>query len=119
MALGYVLLNIDFENGTPSTKLGPQMGMEPRSLTRTLKSMEEKGLICRQADPNDKRMVRICLTELGIEMRELSKASVLHFNQTIQSKIGKKKLANFFDTMSEINTILETEQIFENEKINS
>ncbi len=71
-------------------------------------------------DPNDKRMVRICLTELGIEMRELSKASVLHFNQTIQSKIGKKKkLANFFDTMSEINTILETEQIFENEKINS
>ena len=42
MSIGYVLLNIDRE-GTPSTKLGPKMGMESRSLTRTLKGMEEMG----------------------------------------------------------------------------
>ena len=119
MALGYVLLNIDFENGTPSTKLGPQMGMEPRSLTRTLKSMEKKGLIYRESDKKDKRMVRIFLSELGMEMRELSKKSVIHFNKTIQAKIDKKKLDAFFDAMSEINSILETENIFENEQINS
>ena len=44
MAIGYTLLNID-KDGTPSTKLGPKMGMEPRSLTRMIKSLEENGLI--------------------------------------------------------------------------
>ena len=44
MAIGYALLNIDKE-GTPSTKLGPKMGMEPRSLTRMIKSLEKKGWI--------------------------------------------------------------------------
>lgn len=118
MALGYVLLNIDLEEGTPSTKLGPKMGMEARSLTRTLKSMEEKGLIYRESDLSDKRMVRIFLTDLGKEMREISKNSVIHFNETIQSKLGKKKLNAFFEAMSEINTLLETEEIFENETVN-
>ena len=42
MATGYVLLNIDKELGTPSTALGPKMGMEATSLSRILKSMEEK-----------------------------------------------------------------------------
>ena len=32
MSIGYALLNID-KDGTPSTKLGPKMGMEARSLT--------------------------------------------------------------------------------------
>ncbi len=48
MATGFTLLSIDPENGTPSTSLGPKMGMEATSLSRTLKSMEEKGLIERR-----------------------------------------------------------------------
>ena len=61
MSIGQVLLNIDKE-GTPSTKLGPKMGMEPRSLTRMLKSLEAKGLIFKKSDKIDKRMVRVFLT---------------------------------------------------------
>ena len=48
MAIGFALLSIDKEGGTPSTTLGPKMGMEATSLTRTLKSLEEKGLIIRR-----------------------------------------------------------------------
>ena len=40
MAMAFVLLTIDKENGTPSTALGPKMGMEPTSLSRILKSMD-------------------------------------------------------------------------------
>ena len=53
MASGFALLSIDPENGTPSTSLGPKMGMEATSLSRTLKSMEEKGLIVRKKNPAD------------------------------------------------------------------
>ena len=62
MATGYVLLNIDKE-GTPSTKLAPKMGMEPRSLTRMIKTLEENGLIEKKSDDFDKRLVKIFLTK--------------------------------------------------------
>jgi DNA-binding MarR family transcriptional regulator len=73
MATGFALLSMDKNIGTPSTSLGPQMGMEATSLTRTLKSMEEKGLIIRKKNPDDGRGVLIYLTELGKEKRDLSK----------------------------------------------
>jgi DNA-binding MarR family transcriptional regulator len=59
MATGFALLSMDKNIGTPSTSLGPQMGMEATSLTRTLKSMEEKGLIIRKKNPDDGRGVLI------------------------------------------------------------
>jgi DNA-binding MarR family transcriptional regulator len=65
MALGFALLSIDKEGGTPSTTLGPKMGMEATSLTRTLKTMEEKGLIIRKKNTDDGRGVLIFLTEFG------------------------------------------------------
>ncbi len=107
MAVGYLLLSIDLENGTPSTKLGPQMGMEARSLTRILKSMEEKKLIVKRTDKSDRRMVHIHLTDLGKEKREVAKTTVLNFNNLMYEKISKNRLNAFFDVMKKINQILD------------
>ncbi|MEL6134119.1 MAG: MarR family transcriptional regulator, partial [Bacteroidota bacterium] len=60
--IGFVLLHIDEENGTPATKIAPLMGMEARSLTRMLAKLEERNLIYRVPDEHDRRMVRIFLT---------------------------------------------------------
>ena len=49
MAMGQTLLNIE-RNGTPSTQLGPRMGMERTSLSRLLNSLESRGMIERKAD---------------------------------------------------------------------
>ena len=64
MAIGYALLNID-RDGTPSTKLAPKMGMEPRSLTRMIKNLDQNGLIQKVSDKSDKRLVKIFLTDKG------------------------------------------------------
>ena len=48
MALGMVLLNIDIYEGTPSTQLGPNMGMEATSLSRYLIKLEEHKVIERR-----------------------------------------------------------------------
>jgi DNA-binding MarR family transcriptional regulator len=77
MAIGYVLLNIDIENGTPATKIGPSIGMEPRSLTRTLKMLEERGWIRRETDETDKRFVKVFLTDEGKKKRELAREGVI------------------------------------------
>ena len=109
MSVGHTLLSVDTENGTPSTKLGPKMGMEARSLTRILKSMEEKGLIYRERDKKDKRMVRIFLTQFGKEKRELSRDIVVKFNLAIQEKLGHSKLNQFFSVIKRINDFLDTQ----------
>ena len=70
MSIGFILMSVDKE-GTPSTQLGPRMGMEPTSLSRTIKTMEERGLIRREEDLVDKRKVLIFLTPDGVEMRRM------------------------------------------------
>jgi len=111
MAIGYTLLNID-KDGTPSTKLGPKMGMEPRSLTRMIKSLETKGWIEKRIDKNDKRMVNIYLTKTGITMRNRTRNSVIKFNKTIQKKINQSELKTCFKVLNEINTLIDNKEIF-------
>ena len=111
MAIGYTLLNID-KDGTPSTKLGPKMGMEPRSLTRMIKSLETKGWIEKRIDKNDKRMVNIYLTKTGITMRNRTRNSVIKFNKTIQEKINESELKTCFKVLNEINTLIDNKEIF-------
>lgn len=115
MSIGQILLNIDPEKGTPSTSLGPQMGMEPTSLSRTLKSMQEQGLIVRRRDRKDKRIMRIKLTELGAQNRELARNTVIKFNNAIRKRIPDNKINYFMQIINELNEVLTDEDLFENE----
>lgn len=112
MAVGYILLNIDQENGTPSTALGPKMGMEATSLSRILKSMEEKGLIFRKPNPQDGRGVFICLTPFGLEKREDAKEAVITFNQSMYENIPQEDLNAFFRVMTQINELIDKKEIY-------
>lgn len=112
MATGFALLSIDKEKGTPSTALGPKMGMEPTSLTRTLKSMEEKGLIIKKKNPNDGRGVLIYLTDYGKEKRALSKSTVIQFNESIKKHISDEKWENFIEVAEIINKLIHDKEIF-------
>lgn len=113
MATAFVLLTIDIKNGTPSTALGPLMGMEPTSLSRILKNMEDKGAICREKNPDDGRSVIIKLTEYGKEMRKVSKGHVYQFNNVVREHVSEKELASFFKVMNVINNLIADKKIFE------
>ena len=111
MAIGYALLNIDKE-GTPSTKLGPKMGMEPRSLTRMIKSLEKKGWIEKKHDKSDKRLVKLHLTEEGKRLRQKTKEVVIHFNNKLYEEIGEKELKTCFNVLQQINNLIDRNNIF-------
>lgn len=112
MAIGFALLSIDKEVGTPSTAISSRMGMEATSLTRTLKTLEEKGLIIRKKNPEDGRGVLIYLTDLGREMRAQSKLTVLKFNETIKNNIPEEKLNHFMEVADTINELISEKKIF-------
>jgi len=112
MATGFALLSIDPEDGTPSTSLGPKMGMESTSLSRTLKAMEEKDLIIRKPNPEDGRSVLIYLTDFGKEMREFSKSVVLTFDQKVREKVGDEDLKTFTQVVKTITDLVNSKKVY-------
>lgn len=112
MATGFALLSIDPEKGTPSTSLGPKMGMEATSLSRTLKTMEEKGLIVRKPNPEDGRGVLIHLTEFGKEKRNYSRDRVLTFNDAIKENASDEELTGFYKVAEIINRMISNKNIY-------
>ena len=115
MATGFALLSIDPENGTPSTSLGPKMGMEATSLSRILKTMEEKGLIIRKRNPNDGRSVLIHLTEFGKEMRDYSKRVVLRFDEAVKENVSEEDLKTFIEVANTIMDLISDKKIYTEE----
>jgi len=111
-SIGFVLLNINPEEGTPATKIAPLLGLESRSLTRILKSMEEDGFIYREADKQDKRSVRIFLTKEGLEKKEIARQTVRHFNKKVQEQIPDEQLQTFFKVISQINQMIDNKEIY-------
>ncbi len=116
MAVGFALLSIDPDQGTPSTALGPRMGMEATSLSRTLKTMEEKGLIERKPNPADGRGVLIHLTPFGLEKRDYSKDRVLTFNTAVRQSISEEKIEHFYEVIETINDLIQNKKIYNQEE---
>ena len=112
MVYAFTLLSIDPKTGTPSTSLGPKMGIEPTSLSRTLKNLEDRKFIVRMPNPEDGRSVLITLTDEGLKMRNTSKQFVLQFNNAINENIEPEKMKIFFEVMLKINQLISDRKIF-------
>ncbi|MGV6829141.1 MAG: MarR family winged helix-turn-helix transcriptional regulator [Flavobacteriales bacterium] len=117
MATGFALISIDPEEGTPSTSLGPKMGIEATSLSRTLNTMESKGLIIRKPNPLDGRGVLIHLTDFGKEMREFSKQVVLGFDEAVKKAVSPEDLEAFKKVTTIINELISSKKIYISDKI--
>lgn len=112
MPMGFTLFAIDPVSGTSSTALGPRMGMEPTSLSRTLKTLENKHLIERHPNPNDGRGVIIKLTESGMGYRNIAKDTIVRLNNAIVEKVGREKISIFHEVCQNIQKLVEDHKIY-------
>ena len=110
LSMAFVLLTISEKYGTPVTKIAPRMNMEPNSLSRLLKSLEEKGFVIKQKDKIDKRKVYICLTKSGLKLRDKAAEKLFALEKVIKSKITTKDLKAFFSVLDTISQILDNEK---------
>jgi len=112
--VGFTLLSIDPKKGTPSTSIGPIMGVEANSLSRLLKKMEIDKLIYRKPNPRDGRGVIISLTKEGLKKRDITKNKVLKFNSLIKDNITKEELNIFLKTTNTIKNLISENTVFKN-----
>ena len=97
MSMAFILINISKKGSNP-TKIGPKMGMQANSLSRSLKTLEEKGLIYRQKATGDKRAVEIFLTPEGVAARRVANSIIADYNEKLYARITPE----MFDTFVEV-----------------
>ena len=110
LSTAFVLMTINEKFGTQVTKIAPRMGMEPNSLSRLLKSLEEKELVFKRKDNKDKRKVYICLTENGLKLRNIAAERLFSLEKNIKYKISPTDLSSFYKVTDAISEIIEIEK---------
>jgi DNA-binding MarR family transcriptional regulator len=86
---------------TPST-IGNYTGMDKSSITRMVDDLIKKGMVVRKNDPEDRRKVRISLTDKGLECCN-------YFDEIIDEIlkcIDKKDVRDYIQTLETMVTIL-------------
>ena len=104
-SIGYLLINIDEEEGTTVSQAAALLGLKSTSLSRMLRQLEKSGLIYRVSNEGDKRSVKIYLTELGKEKRHLARALVKQFNNYLNSHITENDKEYLIKMLKKINQL--------------
>jgi MarR family transcriptional regulator, organic hydroperoxide resistance regulator len=106
--IGYVLINIEKE-GTPVSRLADLLGVESTSLSRLLKSMEKKGLIERTTCEDDKRVMRVYLTNEGVRKRKKAREIILTFNEKLAQRLSEPEKENFLKIFNHVKELIQEE----------
>ena len=104
-SIGYLLINIDEQEGTTVSEAAALLGLKSTSLSRMLNQLEKTGLIYRESNPGDKRSVKIYLTVLGKEKRQLARMVVKEFNNYLNTHINDNDKAQLIETLQKVNQL--------------
>ena len=66
----YVLATIGYAGRLPFSEIGEKMMVTVSNLTGIVDRLEEKGLVARERDAHDRRIVRVRLTEKGARLHK-------------------------------------------------
>lgn len=65
---GEVLVALQGREGQTQADLARTLDIRPQTLSTTLRKLEQSGFVAREPDPTDKRVLRVSLTQKGMEV---------------------------------------------------
>ena len=92
---------------TTSTQLRVVLGVSKALVSRSVTSLEQKGLITVKGIPNDKRISHIELTENAIPVLEKINNEIEKINQVLFKDIPTKDIQCMIETMNKMNEKIE------------
>lgn len=92
---------------TTSTQLRVVLGVSKALVSRSVTSLEQKGIVLVKPDPNDKRISHIELTENAIPVLEKISIEIEKINQVLFKDIPTKDIQCMIDTMNKMNEKIE------------
>jgi len=85
------LLALYERDGQTPTELSRAVGIEPGTMTKTLRRMERDGLVERRTDPDDRRAVPIFLTQRARRLESVLKAEAKAINDDITHDLSERR----------------------------
>src|ERR1700761_6103575 len=104
-SIGYLLINIDEQEGTTVSQVAALLGLKSTSLSRMLSQLEQSGLIRRESNSGDKRSVKIYLTDLGKEKRHQARAVAKQFNNYLNQHIKESDKEHLIELLKKVNQL--------------
>lgn len=101
--LGVVLQN----DGLRTTDLAEKLDIRPSSVTDALKRLEESGLIRREKDKDDSRIIRVYATENAREAYEEREAERKQQGQMLAKHLTPEEQAEFCRICEKLSAVLE------------
>lgn len=97
-------------------ELADKARVSPPRVSRMLRDMEEKGLIERRIDRDDRRNTYIVLTETGEAARQRTTARLSTFLDRVVDRMGLENVQTMIDLWNQFSDILEDERAKETEQ---
>ena len=98
----YMLMFLYHEMGTNQSDIAKACMMDRSGVSRAFKEFEEKGLLIREIDENNKRAYNIVLTEKGIKTAEFLKEKEMESDNLICEElyVGRDDLFKLLSKLS-------------------
>jgi DNA-binding MarR family transcriptional regulator len=103
----YVLRALFIEDGQHASQLAHEVGRAATSFTPNLDKLQDKGYIERLPDPNDRRAVRIYLTDKARAEEE----AIMRLASTLDGQIDARLPEGSLNCFHEIITVLQTVEL--------
>lgn len=105
----FCLLNIirDGKDGITVSEIAAELDVTPPAVSRSLKSLESRGLVIRETDLLNRRNTMVRLTESGLDFLEKSRKQMDGLMEYVTEKMGMERKKQLYELLGEMSAIIE------------
>jgi DNA-binding MarR family transcriptional regulator len=107
------LMSLWIEDGLKVIELGRRAGLEPSTMTGLIDRMERDGLVKRVPDPEDRRVLKIVLTDAGRAIQDTVASNVDRVMSQVLSGIDDTDVTHLKETLRKVLSNVHEENIDE------
>ncbi|MDE7288271.1 MAG: MarR family transcriptional regulator, partial [Oscillospiraceae bacterium] len=102
-------LNIimDGKDGITVSEIASELDVTPPAVSRSLKSLESRGLILRETDLLNRRNTIVRLTKSGLDFLEKSRKQMDSLMEYVTEKMGMERRKQLYELLGEMSAIIE------------
>jgi DNA-binding MarR family transcriptional regulator len=100
---GYILLAVPDEASITMNDLSVKMRLANSTMTRMVDQLVQKGMVTRDPDPQDRRIVLVRLTEQGIQVRSNLKDTLQDLFSKVLGSLGEKQRDDILKSLTVLN----------------
>ena len=105
----FCMMNIilDGKDGITVSEIASELDVTPPAVSRSLKSLESRGLILRETDLMNRRNTMVRLTESGLDFLKKSRKQMDSVMEHVNEKMGAERTNQLYELLSKMTEIIE------------